>query len=225
MASNNYFEGELERSRSFGTQLCYYTCRPPLSSAPPPSFNCPHSGASYMSGAVMGGAYGMLQGARAASKLKMVTASACSLHCHVLTRMRLCLMPLQSSQKMRLNQVFNGIGRYSPVWAGNLARRRCLQVTRPSHRLPPASLTRALPRCTSGFLTYNFHGIHLFCTARSLVLAALTVHALSAEIAEHLFLMLAGVEIAGLEMRALSDDRARAQVRFPLRIWFIPAHL
>ena len=133
--------------------------------------------------------------------------------------------PKQSSQKMRLNQVFNGIGRYSPVWAGNLARRRCLQVTRPSHRLPPASLTRALPRCTSGFLTYNFHGIHLFCTARSLVLAALTVHALSAEIAEHLFLMLAGVEIAGLEMRALSDDRARAQVRFPLRIWFIPAHL
>lgn len=25
LASNNYFEGELERSRSFGTQLCYYT--------------------------------------------------------------------------------------------------------------------------------------------------------------------------------------------------------
>ena len=73
-----------------------------------------------MSGAVMGGAYGMLQGARAASKLKMVTASACSLHCDVLRRVRSCLMPLQSSQKMRLNQVFNGIGRYSPVWAGNL---------------------------------------------------------------------------------------------------------
>jgi hypothetical protein len=73
-----------------------------------------------MSGAVMGGACGMLQGARAASKLKMVTASACSLHCDVFRRVRPCLMPLQSSQKMRLNQVFNGIGRYSPVWAGNL---------------------------------------------------------------------------------------------------------
>lgn len=68
----------------------------------------------------MGGAFGMLEGARAASKLKMVTASACSLHRGVCRRVRLRLMPLQSSQKMRLNQVFNGIGRYSPVWAGNL---------------------------------------------------------------------------------------------------------
>jgi hypothetical protein len=30
------------------------------------------------------------------------------------------LTPPQSSQKMRLNQVFNGVGRHSPVWAGNL---------------------------------------------------------------------------------------------------------
>ena len=31
-----------------------------------------------------------------------------------------CLTPLQSSQKMRFNQVLNGVGRHSPVWAGNL---------------------------------------------------------------------------------------------------------
>ena len=33
---------------------------------------CARSGAAYLSGAVMGGTFGMLQGARAASKLKMV---------------------------------------------------------------------------------------------------------------------------------------------------------
>jgi hypothetical protein len=85
----------------------------------PLAANLSLSGAAYMSGAVMGGAFGMLQGARAASKLKMVSSapSACSIFC--LSRM--CSQTLlQSSQKMRLNQVFNGVGRHSPVWAGNL---------------------------------------------------------------------------------------------------------
>ena len=72
LASNNYFEGELERPRSFGTQLCYYTCETVSAHESLLPIDCERRGASYMSGAVMGGAFGMLQGARAASKLKMV---------------------------------------------------------------------------------------------------------------------------------------------------------
>ena len=75
-----------------------------------------------MSGAVAGGAFGALQGARAASKLKMVICPFFrpfyfALECRPALA---CLTPLQSSQKMRFNQVLNGVGRHSPVWAGNL---------------------------------------------------------------------------------------------------------
>ena len=64
--------------------------------------------------------------------------------------------------------------------------------------------------------------INLFCIAsselhtRSLLLVALTVHALSAKIAEDALLRFVGVEVMRIKMWALSGDLA--QVRCPIHI-------